>query len=380
MGKNRAAVGKFVFADQLRGIAALLVVMNHYTGIYWYARGTVAHYIFSPMQSGPVPLAVQDVVNVPFNPGPLGVALFFMISGFVIPFSFRHHTTFSFLCARALRIYPTYLLALAVGLAARYLSARYWGQHFAVYPVVVLGNGLLVHDLVGMSTIDLVNWTLTIELKFYLLFALAYQAIMRWQGRFVVACAVAAIAFNLAAVAALPHVPSRVGYALRDLSNEAMWVPFMLLGTLFFLNVQGLLSKAGLIWGSVLGLGLFLLCWRVGPVAGQFPTVAENYVFGWIVFALCFLGRRWFVPIAPLRWLASISYPLYLVHPMVGYAIIAMLVMGKGLGYCWAAGVALGCVLLLATAIHLLIERRSIAWGRALGRPDFSPLPNGLLI
>jgi peptidoglycan/LPS O-acetylase OafA/YrhL len=142
------------------------------------------------VQGGAVPLAVQDVVNVPFNSGPLGMALFFMISGFVIPFSFRHHTTFSFLCARALRIYPTYLLALAVGLAARYLSARYWGQHFAVYPIVVLGNGLLVHDLVGMSTIDLVNWTLTIELKFCLLFALARQAIMRWQGRFVVACAV----------------------------------------------------------------------------------------------------------------------------------------------------------------------------------------------
>jgi hypothetical protein len=32
---------------------------------------------------------------------------------------------------------------------------------------------------------------------------------------------------------------------------------------------------------------------------------------------------------------------------MVGFAIIAMLVMGKGVGYCWAVGVALGCVLLV---------------------------------
>lgn len=175
-------------------------------------------------------------------------------------------------------------------------------------------------------------------------------------------------------------MPLRVGYALTDLANEAMCVPFMLLGTLFFLNIQGLLSKAGLIWASILGLGLFLLCWRVGPLAGQFPSVAENYVFGWIVFALCFFARRWFVPIAPLRWLAAISYPLYLVHAMVGYPIIAMLVMGKGVGFFWAFGVALGCVLLLATAIHLLIERRSIAWGRALGRPGSSPLPDGLLI
>lgn len=120
--------GKIIFADQLRGLAALLVVINHYSGIYWFMPGFVAGFIFAPVQTAPVPPLAAAIVNVPFNPGVLGVALFFMISGFVIPFSFRHHSSVTFLIARVLRIYPAYWLALAIGLAARYLSARYWGN------------------------------------------------------------------------------------------------------------------------------------------------------------------------------------------------------------------------------------------------------------
>ncbi len=49
-----------------------------------------------------------------FMPGPFGVALFFLISGLVIPFSFDRHRTGAFLLARLLRIYPTYLAALLI--------------------------------------------------------------------------------------------------------------------------------------------------------------------------------------------------------------------------------------------------------------------------
>jgi peptidoglycan/LPS O-acetylase OafA/YrhL len=368
MAATENSTGKLIFADQLRGIAALLVVINHYTGIYWEGRQIVAQYIFSPIQPGPIPALAHAIIGIPFNPGALGVALFFIISGCVIPYSFNHHTSISFLIARMLRIYPTYLAAMVVGLMARIISARYWGHPLELQPAVIIGNGLLLQDLLGLPSIDLVNWTLTIELKFYVLFALFYKMIMRWRAWFVLVAGALAIAFNLMDIALTPNLSARGQAIAATLGNEAMCVAFMMLGTLFFLNIRGLLSTAGLIAASIVGLGLFGACWSVGSMSYQFPFITKNYVFGWAAFMLCYLGRRWFVSISVLRFFSAISYPLYLVHPMVGFVVIAILMMGFGLSFASAASIASASAILFACAIHLMIERRSISWGRAMGR------------
>jgi peptidoglycan/LPS O-acetylase OafA/YrhL len=361
--------GKILFADQLRGIAALLVVVNHFTGIYWLDRATVAHHIFSPMQTGATPPLALAVIDVPFNPGPLGVALFFLISGFVIPFSFRHHSTISFLIARMLRIYPTYLVALAVGLTARIASAFYWNYPLQIRPAFVIANGMLIHDLLGIPSIDLVNWTLTIELKFYLMVALFFGMIMRWRAKFILAVGSIAVLFNLTVAPFIPHLSGWLHSAATSLGNEAMCVAFMLLGTLFHLNIRGLLSMAWLIASSAMGLGLFVACSALGTMADQFPAVTQNYIYAWAIFALCFFSRRWFISIAPLRFFAAISYPLYLVHSSVAFVIMAVMMMRYEMNYLWAASVAFTVVVLIAVGIHVLIERRGIAWGRALAVP-----------
>jgi peptidoglycan/LPS O-acetylase OafA/YrhL len=362
------AGGKVVFADQLRGIAALLVVLSHLVGVYWFEPEVVSMVTGAPREAALRPAAATMLELLPFNPGPLGVALFFLISGFVIPFSFRHHDRRSFLLARALRIYPTYLAALFLGLAVRAASGAYWGEPFAVHPLSVVANALLLHDLAGIGNLDLVNWTLVIELKFYLLFAFVQPLLLRWRHGLVLGLAVLALGINLLAALAMPTLPGRAGFAVAGLAQEAMFLPYMLLGTLFYMRMKGQLGGLALLGSSVLGLALFLLSWKHGPRGGTYDSAAVSYAWGWAIFALCFLARARVAPLALLHRLAQVSYPLYLVHSILGFVLLRLLTQRFGLGYGPALALAVLAALVLAWALHRLVERHSIAWGKALGR------------
>src|SRR5205085_11014239 len=116
--------------DHLRGIAALMVLVHHLLVVYWTNKGLVAHFEFSPISNIGAPAIARWVGS--FDLGAFGVALFFLISGFVIPLSFKRHTARTFLIARALRIWPTYVAALACDLAAGYASAHFLGSQFHV--------------------------------------------------------------------------------------------------------------------------------------------------------------------------------------------------------------------------------------------------------
>ena len=61
----------------------------------------------------PIPAMAELALSFPLNWGPFGVALFFVISGFVIPFSFETYGRLDFIVARFFRIYPTYLTGLS---------------------------------------------------------------------------------------------------------------------------------------------------------------------------------------------------------------------------------------------------------------------------
>ncbi|HEN3634123.1 TPA: acyltransferase family protein, partial [Yersinia enterocolitica] len=81
---------KIIFANQLRGIAAIMVVMSHYLGSFFYRQDLVSARIGSDSIPINKPWYADFILNIPlnsFNFGPLGVSIFFLISGFVILFS-----------------------------------------------------------------------------------------------------------------------------------------------------------------------------------------------------------------------------------------------------------------------------------------------------
>jgi peptidoglycan/LPS O-acetylase OafA/YrhL len=345
---------KFIFANQLRGLAAMLVVMTHYFGTFFAEQELLAARTFSP-NLHLVPAPWVHLFELEYQ-GPFGVGIFFLISGFVIPYSLQKTSKAGFLLNRILRIYPTYAVCLGIGTLAILASARYWGQAFSYQPRVLLANAALVHNLLNLPSMDAVNWTLSIEVKFYLLAALGTAAFFSrkpwWQ-----------LGFQLFAIWATWYCSDPASWVLWMM--ELNYIMFMLIGVLFHQHATGLISTRALCWRALLSLAVFSLTWSIGPQRGQFPAVTVWYYLALAVFALSYALRARFRPQRLLDFMADISYPLYCVHSLVGYCLLKVLLQ-RGLPYGAAVLLTLASAILLAWLVHRTVERGSMQLGRRL--------------
>ena len=352
---------KFIFANQLRGIAAVLVVMTHYFGTFFAEQDLLAARTFSPNLHLFKGWWVH-IFELEYQ-GPFGVGLFFLISGFVIPFSLRKTSLAGFLVNRALRIFPTYACCLAIGTLAIYLSARYWGQPFSYDAKVLAANALLVHNLLGFPSMDAVNWTLAIEIKFYLLMALGGAAVLRPSPVWL-------ITFLAAALALTWNGEHGIGIA-TPLLMELNFIVFMLIGCVFYQHAAQLISTRALVVRALLMVAVFSGTWSMGPQKSMFPGVTVWYYCAFVVFALCYALRDRFRPVRVLDFLAAISYPLYCVHALFGYCALKILI-DLGCRYGVAMLITLPCTFALAYLVHRTVESATITlghrWGAALSR------------
>jgi peptidoglycan/LPS O-acetylase OafA/YrhL len=158
---------RYLFSlDYLRGFAALSVCLFHFTDKREY-------------------LPDSDFLKLIFSPGHYGVEVFFIISGFVIPYSmakgdYRLGKFLIFLKKRFIRIEPPYLVCVLLALALNYattLSPVYVGKQFKVdYQQLFYHVGYL-NAFMGKDWLNQVFWTLAIEFQYYLLMALIFPLI-----------------------------------------------------------------------------------------------------------------------------------------------------------------------------------------------------------
>jgi peptidoglycan/LPS O-acetylase OafA/YrhL len=149
--------------DGLRGIAVLLVLWYHVWEISWQ----------------PAPWPWLEFVP---ETGFIGVHLFFFLSGFVIAYPFlraqalglRQPTWLHFAWRRFVKIVPSYALSIVVAYALGYAATQRWGDT----PVwqEVLTHALFIHTWWPQTfgAINGVLWTLAVEVEFYLLFPLTW--------------------------------------------------------------------------------------------------------------------------------------------------------------------------------------------------------------
>lgn len=362
-------MNRLVFANQLRGLAALSVVASHLVGVFWSLRDFIALATFSPAQTGDPPGLFVLFSNPWFNFGPFGVGVFFLISGLVIPISLERHGRGSFLLARLLRIYPTYVAALLLEVGVLHLASAYWHRPFFYSPRVILSNALLFYNEVGLPSIDLVNWTLCIELKFYLLMALLAPQIRACRSWPLFAVAGLLLLGNLALAGGLLRAPVAAHpEEARSLSIASLYLVFMLVGVLFNYRMRGRLSGPAFLAAAGLMLALFLASWKASAIRDQFPTVTVNYLYALALFGILFALRRHARESRVLDFVAAISFPLYLVHALIGFSLLKLLMLSGHMAYLPALAVTLPVVLLVATLLHVTVEVRSIAMGRLLAR------------
>ncbi|MGF7180816.1 peptidoglycan/LPS O-acetylase OafA/YrhL [Tunturiibacter psychrotolerans] len=151
----------------LRGLAACMVVIHHSTQSWSQSLG-------------------KGVSAPTWEAGAAGVDIFFVISGFVMAISTigredKTHPAVSFLERRLIRIYPLYWIVslvylLKVTIVRWYPRFAGTGQHVQTPLGYIVSSFLLIpyRDSLGhIQPLLNVGWTLSFEMFFYLLFALA---------------------------------------------------------------------------------------------------------------------------------------------------------------------------------------------------------------
>ena len=360
---------RLIFANQLRGLAALSVLISHFAGVFWGLRDFIGLSTSSPPIEGATPGVVVLLSNPWFNYGPFGVGIFFLLSGLVIPMSLNRHTRASFMAARLLRIYPTYLVALLIEMAVLHASAAYWHRPFPFSNWQIAENALLIHTSLGQPVIDLVNWTLCIEMKFYLLMTL-FAPQMRSGRPLPLFCAAAGILAAHLAVAwglfglAMPNSP---GF-WQATSYESLFLIFMFIGVLFSFHHRRQLATPWLLAGVAMLFIAFSVCWPMSSIGSQFPVAWFNYGYAFLLFTVFYCLRSYARAFFLLDFLASISFPLYLVHAMVGFALMKWLMIRWHWNYTSAVLLTFASVVLLATMLHMIVERRTKALGSLLAK------------
>ncbi len=166
--KDNSLVQKHVpILDALRAIAALSVCFFHFIC-------TVTGFISS-----------KPILDI-FSHGHYGVQMFFVISGFVIPWSLYHSSYklknyFTFAVKRIIRLEPLYIVSLALAITHTYLRAM--SPHYNGLDItpsikqILLHIGYLIPFFSDQTWIRPVYWTLAIEFQYYLAIGLMFPLI-----------------------------------------------------------------------------------------------------------------------------------------------------------------------------------------------------------
>ena len=337
-------------------------MLVHYTVVVQLLRPDVAWVVASPKLNTPVPGILPYVYPPWLDLGKFGVAAFFLISGFVIPFSLNGNTPGSFLLSRALRIFPTFwasLLAQWIVIAA---SGAYWHIQPAFSWRHYVPNALLIDTALGLPSVDWVNWTLSIEVKFYILAAVLRPLLLAHRVWPLLAIAGFALVLNIAAHAGWIALPPA-------LAAEAMYLGFIQIGTAFYYRYQSAISTVQLAACVLILFVVFLINYDLGPSRVDFRSLhTASFGLAILVFATGYAARARFRPIRLLDAMAAISYPLYLVHSAIGFAIIDFLIIAWHVAYSAAAILAAAACILLAWLLHVWVELPTTSLGHRLGR------------
>jgi peptidoglycan/LPS O-acetylase OafA/YrhL len=311
--------------DGLRGVAVLLVLWYHIWEISWQ----------------PAPATWLQFIP---ETGFIGVQLFFFLSGFVITYPFlqaqargtRPPTWGHFAFRRFIKIAPSYLLSIAVAYAIGYAAK----VNYAGTPVwqEVLSHLLFVHTWwqTTQGAINGVLWTLAVEVEFYLVFPFVWFAFKRWPWL----TAALMIAISIAWRTWWAHTASGYVFSLMCYNLPAYLDMFAcgMLCAWVFVHFGHRVRDSRWTWSmpAVAVAGWIMFGWllvtifanRLAPQWEQAGLIYTQGVYG-VAFALIAFGslcapRVWQVLLAnpPLRFLAVISYNLYLYHQLVARELL----------------------------------------------------------
>jgi peptidoglycan/LPS O-acetylase OafA/YrhL len=357
--------------DSLRGIAAVIVVVQHIMLCLPDASRENLRYINLPLLLG----------------GRFAVMLFFVLSGFVLALPYFAGTSAAYgpyLVRRFCRLYPPFAFAVLVSALLCYLFGgvslpglsdwltEAWGS-----PVT---SGALASHLVmtgihrSSIRLDGPIWSLIIEMRISIIFPLLVLYVRRFGWLGVGASLVAAFACSKTAKYALGETSSQVAERLIGaFLLTTRYMAFFLLGAVTaarldrikdtFVRVSTKIHAAVFVVMVFIWMALAYIK-EVGPHQGYVDVFCGVFTMYLIVACVAFPKVAAMLSGRVCLWLGDISYSLYLIHLPVLLAVFYLLYGRMSLGAIIV--VAFPAMLLAGHVMHYLIERPSMKLGRKL--------------
>jgi len=353
---------KLLFAEQLRAVAVIFVIFAHYFGIFWYDPN-IPLYINASADT--IDLSVPSFVSffnsfsLPYlNWGPLGVDIFFLISGFVIPISLSKYSRSSFVIRRFFRLYPTYFVSFLFVITMILLSSIYFNTHFSYS----LGNILLhsiigLREITGIASIDLVVWTLEVELKFYIL-TVIFLPLFRDKSLLLFL-----LPITLSILLVLLFIVTSF--------TATSFIPliYMFIGSAFYMHFKSSITTKELLIITALLVALFVGVYQLlgSKIFSDvyLKQIYYNGLYALIIFAISYIFRRKFKYNRVLGFIAKISYPFYIIHSISGY-VIMMILLDLGISKLYLLPITLPIITFVAYLIHKYIEMPSQQFGKKI--------------
>lgn len=317
---------KLEWANSLRGIAAATVVLYHLGICFWVLQPEAAAIARrDPLYAGDegAPRSAEWLDAIPLELGALGVGLFFLLSGYVIAISLDKYSRRGFVVGRCMRLLPTYAAAYLV--TCLVIAAMGDPNQELSLSSVLVGSVPGLQFLLGVpAPANGIVWTLIIELIFYGVCLVAYRDLTKgWEAIALVAGGCVLLHLLVQAPAAIEG--SSIGGLRYVVLLSLPFLPVLLIGVALSNRSRGHISAltAGLLVPALAGVHVWLM------VSTPILVTTREYKVTFLVAIALFcaiwaVGHRWNRH-AMSDFAADISYPLYVVHPVLGYALMSLL-------------------------------------------------------
>lgn len=307
--------------DQLRGVAALLVLLYHGTIFFAAKLGHDGLWLFSPY---------NPLLTLVFE-GHTGVSLFIVLSGFIFTYgTYDWEIDYrAFVKNRILRVYPLYITVLFFAIS---IKASNFSMAVFIQLLLPLFNLYSVENaLMRNNEFLAVFWTTAVEFQFYLVFPFILRFFKNNGMRFLVQLIGIAIVFRGIGL----YLPDTI---VRDYSYYT--IAGRLDQFIFGMITASVFKQSG---AKVLSIGASYARFSCAAIivlvvmfffnqAGGFPASKDWRVFWptieaamWSGFIYTYLGWYRSLPVLIGSFFATVgkySYSLYLTHYFVIMALI----------------------------------------------------------
>jgi peptidoglycan/LPS O-acetylase OafA/YrhL len=333
---------RLLYIDAIRGMAALSVVIFH--ALLWY------------------PGSLTDGVGQFIDFGKFGVVLFFMVSGFIIPFSLddaRADGLRVFIIRRIFRLYPAYWVSLA-GAAA---TAIILGFPLSLTQFAV--NMSMLQGFFRVGDVLPVYWTLLIELIFYSLCAVLFHLGVLRRIRVLSGMSLGFLLLALPMAWARWYTGATLPVAL-PLSLSLMFSATLWRHYLRDRDIRARRHALALLSVFLVSMPLIsLLAYNRNFGFGE-TWYRYNNTYVLAVAAFLLFSFRWRLQNRALVWVGQISYSVYLFHGLLLLLYGNLLLTSSFIFAHIAAYVSL--TLALSYLVFIAVEKPGVRLGKILTR------------